>query len=61
MIDNFKVVVALPADIAAMIFEKIYVEILHEIIDQVVLVDNGSDDNAVDIGRRIGITHIIPH
>ena len=59
MIGEHKVVVIMPAYNAARTLEKTYREIPLDIVDQVVLVDDDSDDNTVCVARRIGITHIV--
>ena len=61
MIDEQKVVVVLPAYNAAKTLEKTYAEIPLDIVDEVLLVDDGSSDDTVDVGKRLGIAHIIPH
>ena len=61
MIDEQKVVVVLPAYNAAKTLEKTYAEISLDIVDEVVLVDDGSSDDTVDVGKRLGIVHIIQH
>jgi glycosyltransferase involved in cell wall biosynthesis len=61
MIKDKKVVVVLPAYNAALTLEKTYSEIPFDIVDDVVLVDDMSKDNTVDVANRIGIKHIIRH
>jgi glycosyltransferase involved in cell wall biosynthesis len=61
MIDEQKVVVVLPAYNAARTLEKTYAEIPLDIVDEVLLVDDGSSDDTVDVGKRLGIIHIIQH
>ena len=61
MIDEQKVVVVLPAYNAAKTLEKAYAEIPLDIVDEVLLVDDGSSDDTVDVGKRLGIVHIIQH
>ena len=61
MIDNKKVVVVLPAYKAAKTLVQTYNEIPFDIVDEVILVDDNSPDNTIDIGRNIGIKHIIKH
>ena len=61
MIHDHKVVVVLPAYNAARTLEQTYTEIPHDIVDEVVLVDDHSDDNTVDGAKKIGITHVISH
>ncbi len=61
MIKNKKVVVVLPAYNAAATLEKTYREIDFKIVDEVVLVDDASKDNTAEIGRKLGIKHIVVH
>lgn len=61
MIKNKKVVVVLPAYNAALTLEKTYNEIPFDIVDEVVLVDDMSKDNTIEVANRIGIKHIIRH
>lgn len=61
MIKNKKVVVVLPAYNAAPTLEKTYREIPFDIVDDVVLVDDVSKDNTVEVATSIGIKHIIKH
>ena len=61
MINNKKVVVVLPAYNAALTLEKTFKEIPFDIVDDVVLVDDMSKDDTVEVASRIGIKHIIRH
>jgi glycosyltransferase involved in cell wall biosynthesis len=61
MINGKKVVVVLPAYNAASTLETTYNEIPMEIVDEVVLVDDASPDNTVEVGKRLGIKHIVKH
>jgi glycosyltransferase involved in cell wall biosynthesis len=61
MINNKKVVVVLPAYNAAKTLEITYSEIDFNIVDEVILVDDLSKDNTVEVGRKLGIKHIIEH
>ena len=56
-----KIVVVLPAYNAALTLEKTYQEIPFNIVDEVILVDDHSKDNTVELGRQLGIKHIIHH
>ena len=61
MIENKKIIVVLPAYNAALTLEKTYKEIPFDIVDDVILVDDASNDATVDLARKIGINHIIVH
>lgn len=61
MIGNKKVIVVLPAYNAALTLEKTYKEIPFDIVDDVVLVDDVSKDDTVEVATRIGIRHVIRH
>lgn len=61
MINNKKIVVVLPAYNAALTLKRTYDEIPFDIVDDVVLVDDCSKDNTAEVGRQIGIKHVITH
>ena len=61
MIKGKKVTVVLPAYNAEKTLEKTYNEIPFDIVDEVILVDDNSNDNTVQTALRLGITHIITH
>jgi glycosyltransferase involved in cell wall biosynthesis len=61
MINGKKIVVVLPAYNAELTLKRTYDEISFDIVDDVVLVDDCSKDNTSEIGRQIGIKHIIRH
>lgn len=61
MINGKKVVVVLPAYNAGQTLEITYNEIPFDIVDDVVLVDDKSSDNTVEVGQKLGIKHIISH
>ncbi len=61
MINNKKVVVVLPAYNASKTLKMTYNEIDFSIVDDVILVDDLSKDDTVDVGRKLGIKHIIVH
>lgn len=61
MINNKKLVVVLPAYNAALTLQKTYDEIPFDIVDEVVLVDDASKDNTIEVGKQLGIKHIIKH
>ena len=61
MINGQKVVVVLPAYNAARTLERTYREIDRSVVDEVILVDDASSDETVQVARQIGINHIIKH
>lgn len=61
MLNGKKIVVVLPAYRAALTLERTYNEIPFDIVDDVVLVDDHSPDNTVEVGRQLGIKHIVRH
>lgn len=61
MIESKKVIVVLPAYNAEKTLEKTYNEIPFDIVDEVILVDDYSTDNTVEVGKALGIKHIIKH
>lgn len=61
MIAQHKVIVVLPAYNASRTLEKTYREIPFPLVDEVVLVDDKSRDNTVELARELGIRHIISH
>jgi glycosyltransferase involved in cell wall biosynthesis len=56
-----KVIVVLPAYRAALTLEQTYREIPFNIVDEVVLVDDRSPDNTVEVARNLGIKHVVIH
>jgi glycosyltransferase involved in cell wall biosynthesis len=61
MYKDKKIVVVLPAYNAALTLEKTYHEIPFDIVDEVILVDDFSKDNTYELGKKLGIKHIIHH
>lgn len=61
MLNGKKIVIVLPAYNAALTLEKTYIEIPFNIVDDVVLVDDHGKDNTSELGRKIGIKHVIRH
>jgi len=61
MILNKKIVVVLPAYNAAKTILKVLNEIPHDIIDEVILVDDDSTDDTIRIAKEYGIKSIIKH
>lgn len=56
-----KVVAVLPAYNAAQTLEMTYNEIPFPLVDEVILCDDASKDNTVEVGKKLGIQHIIRH
>ncbi len=61
MLNNKKIVIVLPAYNAAKTLERTYKEIPFDIVDDVVLVDDVSKDNTIEVAKQLGIKHIIRH
>lgn len=61
MIGDKKIVVVLPAYNAAKTLEKTYREIPFDIVDEVVLTDDKSSDETINVARELGIQHVIEH
>jgi len=61
MYNGKKIVVVLPAYNAAKTLEITYHEIPFNIVDEVILVDDNSEDNTIAIGQKLGIRNIISH
>jgi glycosyltransferase involved in cell wall biosynthesis len=61
MYNGKKVVVVLPAYNAALTLEKTISEIPMNVVDELVLVDDNSSDNSIEVAQRLGIKHIIQH
>ena len=57
MIKGKKVIVVMPAYNAALTLEKTYNEIDFDIVDDVVLVDDNSPDNTVEVAKNLGISY----
>jgi glycosyltransferase involved in cell wall biosynthesis len=61
MLKEKKIAVVMPAYNAAKTLQKTYIELPHDIIDEVILVDDNSYDNTAELARKIGIKHVIEH
>ncbi len=61
MYNNKKVAVVLPAYNAERTLEQTYREIPLDVVDEVILVDDNSKDNTVDVARQLGVKHVIKH
>lgn len=56
-----KIVVVLPAYNAAATLERTFAEIPHDIVDEVVLTDDGSRDHTLSVAERLNVRHIVRH
>jgi len=61
MYNGKKIVVVLPAYNAALTMEKTIAEIPMDIVDELVLVDDNSTDNSIEVAQHLGIKHIVRH
>ncbi|WP_020603971.1 glycosyltransferase family 2 protein [Spirosoma spitsbergense] len=61
MFNDKKVIVVMPAYRAALTLERTYREIPLDLVDDIILVDDASPDNTVEIARNLGIRHVIRH
>jgi glycosyltransferase involved in cell wall biosynthesis len=60
MFNQQKVVVVMPAYNAAKTLERTYQEIDRQLVDEIVLVDDASCDETVDVAKRLGL-HVLRH
>lgn len=56
-----KIIVVLPAYNAAKTLRQTFDEIPMDVVDEVILCDDASKDDTVDVAKQIGIKHIIKH
>src|SRR5688572_24632811 len=61
MILGKKLMVVLPAYNAAKTIQQTYAEIPFDIVDEVILVDDRSKDNTIEIAAQLNIKHIVIH
>lgn len=59
MINNKKVVVIMPAYNAEKTLKQTYDEIYHDFVDEIILVDDGSNDNTKMVSKELHITTIV--
>ena len=59
MFHNHKVVVVMPAYNAARTIERTYREIPLDLVDEVVVTDDASADETVDVARRLGLRTLV--
>jgi glycosyltransferase involved in cell wall biosynthesis len=60
MLLNKKIVVVLPAYNAAKTLKRTYDELPHDIIDDVILIDDASLDNTAELAEQLGIKTLRP-
>jgi glycosyltransferase involved in cell wall biosynthesis len=58
-VDRPTIVVVMPAYNAAKTLERTYADIPHELVDRIILVDDVSHDETVDVARQLGLDVII--
>jgi glycosyltransferase involved in cell wall biosynthesis len=61
MFQKQKVVVVLPAYNAEKTLKQTYKEIPHDIVDEVILVDDASKDRTIEVAKELHIQHVIRH
>ena len=61
MLKNKKICVVLPAYNASRTLEKTYHDIPFDIVDEVILVDDNSTDDTVEVAKKLKIKQIIVH
>lgn len=61
MINDKIITIVLPAYNAGKTLEKTYIEIPFDIVDNVILVDDNSSDNTIQIAKELGIRNIVQH
>ncbi len=61
MINEKKIIVVLPAYNAAHTLEQTYKEIPFDVVDDVILTDDHSSDQTLQVAKELGIRHIIEH
>ncbi len=61
MLNDKKIIVVMPAYNAENTLEKTYQALPHNIIDDVILVDDCSTDNTAEKAKLLGIKHVIQH
>ena len=61
MINGKKIAVVLPAYNAEKTLKQTYEEIPFDIVDEVILVDDSSNDDTVKVAKELGVKHVISH
>ena len=59
MPDAPKVVIVMPAYNAARTLERTYADIPHDLVDHLILVDDVSNDETVEIAKQLGLEVIV--
>jgi glycosyltransferase involved in cell wall biosynthesis len=59
MLNGKKVIVVMPAFNAARTLERTYRELPHDLVDEVLLVDDRSADNTIELSQALGVTHFL--
>lgn len=59
MVNGKKIVLVMPAYNAASTLRKTYDEVPHDIVDDIVLVDDCSCDDTVEVARELGLTTVL--
>ena len=54
-----RVVIVMPAYNAARTLERTYADIPHDLVDHMILVDDVSKDETVDVAKRLGLEVIV--
>jgi glycosyltransferase involved in cell wall biosynthesis len=61
MINGRKVVVIMPAYNASETLEQTWREIPFDMVDEVILTDDRSKDNTVEVAKKLGVHHVLVH
>jgi len=59
MLNNKKIIVVLPAYNAEKTLERTFNQIPKNIVDEVILVDDGSQDKTVEVAKRLNLTFVV--
>lgn len=54
-----KIIVVMPAYNAALTLEKVYKQISQKIIDEIILIDDKSKDNTIQVAKKLGIRTVM--
>ena len=61
MLEGKKIVVVMPAYNAAKTIARTLNEIPKHIVDEIILVDDFSNDNTIEVSKLLGLKHVIAH